>query len=95
MAFLFKKKGEFLPPTVWVSGHALSSGKAARRDEGRATKCPAAPYRHDSSWRYVSHPVLEIPTLTVDVGMDVAVYVAVGIADASRLFVAHDFCSPL
>jgi hypothetical protein len=47
---------------------------------GRATKRRAAPYRHDSSWRYVSHPFLEMPTLTVDVGVDVGVYVAVGIA---------------
>jgi hypothetical protein len=29
---------------------------------------------------YISHPVLEMPTLTVDVGVDVPVYVAVDVA---------------
>lgn len=29
---------------------------------------------------YISHPVLDMPTLTVDVGVDVLVYVTVGVA---------------
>jgi hypothetical protein len=58
--FCLKRTGIFRPPSRYGSrGVALSSRKAARRDVGCATECPAAPYGHASWWLYISHPVLQ------------------------------------